>query len=248
MKYLILCLLAFFLAMPLGAKPFILVIDAGHGGKDPGAIGRSHREKDFNLAVALRLGKLITDSCPDVQVVYTRRTDVFVELSERARIANRARADLFMSIHTNSALNHTATGTETYALGLHRTQENLAVAMRENSVITMETDADERYMGFDPKASESYIVFELMQDANLQESIRLASCLQRQYKARGCQSRGVFQAGFLVLRATSMPSVLTEIGYISNPDEEARLASAEGQQQIAESLFRGFLQYKKQKK
>lgn len=246
-KTLLLYLIALLCALPLCAKPFVLVIDAGHGGKDPGAVGRSHREKDFNLAVALRLGRLVEDSCEDVQVIYTRRTDTFVELSERAQIANRAKADLFLSIHTNAALNASATGTETYALGLHRTADNLAVAMRENSVISMEADADERYMGFDPKQAESYIVFELMQDVNLKESIRMASCVQQQYRRSGCTSRGVYQAGFLVLRATSMPSILTEIGYISNLAEETRLATPEGQQQIAESIFRGFIQYKRTK-
>lgn len=244
LKKLFLCIALMGCCATAWGRQFTLVIDAGHGGKDPGAVGKAHTEKEFNLAIALMVGKMVEDSCKDVRVVYTRKTDVFVELDERANIANRNKADFFLSIHTNAATNTTARGTETYALGLHRTTDNLAVAMRENSVISMENGAEERYEGFDPRSSESYIMFEFLQYANLGASIKMANFIQRQYKAAGRTNRGVFQAGFLVLRATSMPSVLTEIGYISNPEEEAYLASAEGQKAIASSIFRGFRSYK----
>ena len=157
------------------ARAYTLVIDAGHGGKDAGAIGFISKEKDINLAIALAFGKLIEQNCPDVKVVYTRKTDVFIELDERAKIANRNKADLFVSIHTNSTAagraGTTAHGTETYTLGMHRAADNLAVAKRENSVITLESNYEERYEGFDPKSSESYIIFELMQDNYMLQSV-----------------------------------------------------------------------------
>ncbi len=248
LKRFILYILLIITATVAYARQYTVVIDPGHGGKDPGAVGKISKEKDHNLAVALMVGKMIQDSFPTVRVIYTRKTDVFVELDERANIANRAKANLFMSIHTNSVANTAAKGTETFSLGLHRSAENLEVAMRENSVISMESDADEKYEGFDPKCSESYIMFEFMQDANLYESIKLAKCLQRRYKSQGREDRGVFQGGFLVLRETSMPSVLTEIGFISNPEEEAYLCTEEGRRQIAQSIFEGFKQYHSIKK
>ena len=171
-------LILLFLLAPLCAGAYTVVIDAGHGGKDAGALGQTAKEKNINLAVALALGQKIKANCPDVKVIYTRSTDVFIELNERANIANRNKADLFISIHTNSTAagqkGTTAHGTETYTLGMHRMAENLAVAKRENSVITLENNYEQKYEGFDPKSSESYIIFELMQDNNMAASVKLA--------------------------------------------------------------------------
>ena len=237
------------LIMSLSMQAFTLVIDAGHGGKDPGAAGRKSKEKNINLAVALELGRLVAKNCPDVKVVYTRKTDVFVELDERARIANKAKADLFISIHVNSTAARVGPqGTETYTLGMHRAADNLEVAKRENSVITLESNYEERYEGFDPKSSESYIIFELMQDQNMEKSVRLARLIQQQMRSSAKRvDKGVFQAGFLVLRATSMPSALVELGYINNPTEELYLTSKDGQAALARSIYNAFVQYKKTK-
>ena len=227
--------------------PYTLVIDAGHGGKDPGAMSRTAKEKNINLAVALAFGKLVEQNCPDVKVVYTRKTDVFVELNERANIANRAKADLFISIHTNAtAAKVGPSGTETYTLGMHRAADNLAVAKRENSVITLENDYEQKYEGFDPNSSESYIIFELMQDKNMESSVKLAGLIQKQFRSyAGRVDKGVHQAGFLVLRATSMPSVLIELGYINNPNEAAYLTSTAGVNALAKSIYNAFVAYKK---
>lgn len=229
----------------VSGKKFVVVIDAGHGGKDPGAIGKTMREKNINLGIALKLGALIKENNPDVKVVYTRDRDIFVELQQRANIANRAKADLFISIHTNSSTNNSAYGTETYTLGLARTEENLRVAKRENSVILLEDDFSKRYEGFDPGSTESYIMFEFLQDKHLEQSINFASSIQKQF-CRSAQrvDRGVRQAGFLVLRNTGMPSVLIEVGYISNRSEEAYLGSESGQQQMARSIYKAFCDYK----
>ncbi|MBQ7988611.1 MAG: N-acetylmuramoyl-L-alanine amidase [Bacteroidaceae bacterium] len=237
------------LIMSLSMQAFTLVIDAGHGGKDPGAAGRKSKEKNINLAVALELGRLVAKNCPDVKVVYTRKTDVFVELDERARIANKAKADLFISIHVNSTAARVGPqGTETYTLGMHRAADNLEVAKRENSVITLESNYEQRYEGFDPKSSESYIIFELMQDQNMEKSVRLARLIQQQMRSSAKRvDKGVFQAGFLVLRATSMPSALVELGYINNPTEEQYLTSKNGQAALARSIYNAFVQYKKTK-
>lgn len=231
----------------MASHAFTVVIDAGHGGKDPGAIGKVAKEKNINLNVALALGKKIQDAYPDVKVIYTRSTDVFVELYERANIANRAKADLFISIHTNASASRIGPqGTETYTLGMHRAVDNLAVAKRENSVIVLEKNYEERYEGFDPRSSESYIIFEFMQDKNMEKSVDLAKKIQNQFRSHsGRVDRGVHQAGFLVLRATSMPSVLIELGYINNPNEEAFLNSSAGVQSMAQSIFNAFKDYKK---
>ena len=233
----------------LSIQAFTLVIDAGHGGKDPGARGRKSKEKDINLAVALELGRLVEKNCPDVKVVYTRKTDVFVELDERANIANKAKADLFISIHVNSTPAKVGPrGAETYTLGMHRAADNLEVAKRENSVITLESNYEQRYEGFDPKSSESYIIFELMQDQNMEKSVRLARLIQQQMRSTAKRvDKGVFQAGFLVLRATSMPSALVELGYINNPTEEQYLCSTAGRAALARSIYNGFVEYKKKK-
>lgn len=227
-------------------KTFTVVLDAGHGGKDPGAIGRISREKNINLSVALALGKLIEKNCPDTRVIYTRKSDVFIPLDRRAQIANKAKANLFISIHTNAMPGKKiARGTETYTMGMARAQENLDVAKRENSVILVEDDYKTRYEGFDPRSSESYIIFELMQDKYMEQSVSLARNIQREFKSTAKRAdRGVHQAGFLVLRATTMPSVLVELGYITTADEERYLNSAQGISKLSESLYNAFTKYK----
>lgn len=227
-------------------KSFTIVIDPGHGGKDAGAVGKLTQEKTINLNVALALGQLIEQNHKDVKVVYTRKTDVFIPLDQRARIANTAKADLFLSIHTNAvAGNSTVRGTETYTLGMHRAKDNLEVAKRENSVILHEQNYKTNYAGFDPSKAESYIIFELMQDQFMKQSVDFARKIQGQYaNTAQRKNKGVHQAGFLVLRATSMPSVLTELGFISTPDEEAFLHSADGVKKLAQSLYKAFVQYK----
>lgn len=229
---------------------FTVVIDAGHGGHDPGAVGKRGKEKNINLSVALKLGKLIRQNCPDTRVVYTRDRDVFIPLHTRAEIANDAKADLFISIHTNSVAskNRSVSGTETYTLGLHRTQENLEVAKKENAVILIEDDYKQRYAGFNPNSSESYIIFEFLQDKNMAQSVSFATQVQRGFRNANRIDKGVHQAGFLVLRATSMPSVLIELGYITNPTEEAYLMSDQGSSTLAKSIYRAFLNYKAGKK
>lgn len=226
-------------------KSFTVVIDAGHGGKDPGARGTIINEKAINLAVALELGRLISENHKDVKVVYTRKTDVFIELDERANIANRNKADLFISIHTNAVKRgSTVQGTETYTLGLARTDENLEVAMRENSAILLEDNYLQKYEGFDPTSSESYIIFEFMQNKHMEQSIGLASEVQKSFTSAKRVDRGVRQAGFLVLRKTSMPSVLVELGYISTKSEERFLASSAGQKKLASAIYNAFTKYK----
>lgn len=198
---------------------FIVVIDPGHGGRDAGAVRGSHREKDINLGVALALGQLIEKNYNDVKVVYTRKTDVFVALDRRAEIANKAKANLFISIHTNSTAARTtnAIGADTYILGLARSEENLAVAKRENSVILLEDDYTTTYEGFDPNSPESYIIFEFMSNKFMEQSLELANYIQKDFKDIAKRNdRGVRQAGFLVLRKTSMPSILIELGFINN--------------------------------
>lgn len=234
--------------LPLKAEGgiYTVVIDPGHGGRDPGAIGKRGKEKTINLNVALKLGKLIQDNCQDVRIIYTRQKDVFVGLDRRAQIANDAKADLFISIHTNSvARGRTVRGTETYTLGLHRTDENLEVAKKENSVILIESDYEQRYAGFNPNSSESYIIFEFLQDRNMEKSVQLATLIQRQFKSTAKRiDKGVHQAGFLVLRETTMPGVLVELGYISTPDEERYLLSEAGTDALARSIYQAFINYK----
>ena len=227
---------------------FTLVIDAGHGGKDPGAIGRFSREKNINLSVAKAFGQLVEKNCPDVEVIYTRKTDVFVPLARRAEIANQSQADLFVSIHTNAMPGRAvARGAETYTLGMARADENLEVAKRENSVILVEEDYKERYEGFDPTSAESYIIFELMQDQYMAQSVDYARLIQKEFRTTGGRAdKGVHQAGFLVLRETSMPSVLVELGYISTHDEEAFLNSQNGIRKMSQSIYNAFRAYKRQ--
>lgn len=230
------------------AKDFVVVIDAGHGGHDPGAVGKISKEKNINLNVALKLGKQIKSNCSDVKIVYTRDRDVFIPLDRRAEIANNAKADLFISIHTNAlAKNRVMKGASTWTLGLAKSDANLEVAKRENSVILYESDYKTRYAGFNPNSAESYIIFEFMQDKYMSQSVHLASLVQKHFR-NTCQriDRGVHQAGFLVLKASAMPSILVELGFISTPEEERYLNSETGTTNLANGIFRAFLTYKRE--
>ena len=231
----------------VGAKEFTLVIDAGHGGHDTGAPGKFSKEKDINLKTALAFGEYVEKNCPDVKVIYTRKKDVFVELKDRAGIANKAKADLFISIHTDALENNSvARGMTTYTLGMHRAKDNLDVAQRENSVILIEKNYKETYQGFDPNSAESYIIFEFMQDKNMQRSVDLATFIQNKTcQAADRPSRGVKQAGFLVLRETSMPSCLVELGFITTPAEEKLLNEDVTIDNIAKGIYNAFVEYKK---
>ncbi|MGL4993134.1 MAG: N-acetylmuramoyl-L-alanine amidase family protein [Bacteroidales bacterium] len=242
---LLLSIAVFFDPQAAFSQNFKVVIDPGHGGKDPGAIGKSGREKHINLAVALKLGKLIKGNHDDTDVIYTRSTDKFVELSERANIANRSKANLFISIHTNATKATSVKGTETFTLGLKSSDQNLEVAKLENSAILLEDDYQVRYEGFDPNSSESYIMFELMQDNYMSQSIDMASFIQDQFRATAKRGdRGVRQAPFLVLRNTGMPSVLVELGFITNLEEERYLLSESGQNNLAQSIYKAFVAFK----
>jgi len=222
-----------------------VVIDPGHGGRDPGAVGKIIKEKDVVLKIALKVGDYLKKEMPDLKVVYTRKDDTFVPLDTRAEIANKEKADLFVSIHANSVSDPKIYGTETFVLGLHRSQDNLEVAKKENSVIIFEEDYTVKYEGFDPNSTESYIIFELMQNVYLDQSIEAASILEDQFENRaGRYSRGVKQAGFLVLRKTAMPGILVETGFLSNKDEEKFLESEKGQDYIASAIFRSIRDYK----
>lgn len=232
----------------LWGQSFTVVIDAGHGGHDPGAIGKISKEKNINLNVALKLGNLIKKNCDDVKLVYTRTKDVFIPLDRRAEIANNAKADLFISIHTNAlANNRTAKGASTWTLGLAKSDANLEVAKRENSVILYESDYQTRYAGFNPNSAESYIIFEFMQDKYMEQSVHLASLVQKQFR-HTCNrvDRGVHQAGFLVLKASAMPSILVELGFISTPEEERYLNSENGTNTLAKGIYNAFLNYKRE--
>lgn len=230
-------------------RKFTLCIDAGHGGKDTGAPGSISVEKNINLNVALAFGRYVERNCPDVSVVYTRRTDVFVPLYERAEIANRRKADLFISVHTNALRgNHTMRGFETYTLGdgtSHAKETNLEVAKRENSVILLEKDYQQHYVGFDPNSPESNIMFEFIQDKNLTRSIEFAKMIQTQVcRAANRPNKGVHQQNLAVLRLTSMPACLIELGYISTPSEERLLNSKDLVDNIVRGLYNAFVQYK----
>lgn len=248
------CLTILFCTVPLMAdneeqaledKTFTIVLDAGHGGHDAGAVGSFSKEKDINLKVTLEVGRLLKAYNPEIRVVYTRSTDVFIPLDRRAEIANKNKADLFVSIHTNSLpKGNIAYGSETYTLGMARAAANLEVAKRENAVITYEKNYKQTYEGFDPNKAESYIIFELLQDRYMKQSVELARCIQQQYVSAGRKNKGVHQAGFLVLRKTSMPAVLTELGFISTPEEERYLNSAAGVQALAKSIYNGIAKYR----
>jgi N-acetylmuramoyl-L-alanine amidase len=225
-----------------------VVIDAGHGGKDSGTYGDFSYEKDVALDIALELGEIINKYMPDVEVIYTRDKDSFPSLNDRADIANKNGADIFLSVHCNSApYSESVHGTESYVMGLNKTEKSLEVAMRENSVIELEENYQENYEGFDPNSPESYILFNLYQNSFLNNSLSLASNIETQFAKRvGRKSRGVKQGPFLVLWRTSMPSVLIEVGFLSNPKEEVDLNDDLQQTYIASGIFRAFRDYKKE--
>ena len=225
-----------------------IVLDAGHGGKDPGTHGRYAKEKTINLELILQLGRKIKEKYPNVRVIYTRSSDHFVDLFERGAIANRNRADLFISIHCNASPSSSRVyGTETYTLGLHRTQSNLDVARRENAVILQEKNYQQTYKGFDPNSPLATIMLANYQHAFIASSINFAEKLERNFRHYADRkSNGVKQAGFIVLWKTTMPSVLIESGYLTNPDEEDYLRSDEGQDKIATAIYKAFAQYKQE--
>lgn len=240
----VLCLVS--ILTPAWAKSgsFTVVIDAGHGGKDPGAIGHGYKEKDVVLAIAKKLGKRIKAEHSGVRVLYTRERDVFVGLQARADFANRHKASLFISIHANSAGSNTSvSGTETYVLGLSKQSSNLSVAMRENKAMLLEDNYQTIYKGFDPNNTESYIMFDVMQEAYLARSIDMATFVERQYRSLGRSSRGVRQDALWVLSQSAMPSILTEVGFISNPREARYMGSDEGQDELAAALARAFTKF-----
>jgi len=227
-----------------GYKVKVVVIDAGHGGKDPGCHGNKNKEKEITLKIALKVGKLIKTYLKDVKVIYTRQTDTFIELNERADIANRNKADVFISIHCNSAAN-TIKGSETYVMGPHKNESNLEVAKRENSVILQEKNYLAKYDGFDPNSPLQHIFFANLQSTYQARSLQLAQSIEKQYmKKKGRQTRGVKQAGFLVLWRTAMPSVLCEIGYLTNKTDEKYMGGKDGQEHVATSIYKAFRDYK----
>lgn len=229
-----------------GRKIRKVVIDAGHGGHDPGAVGKKYRESNIVLSLSKKLGTLIKSSYPDIEIIYTRTTDEFVELYRRAKIANTAKADLFISLHCNASESPTPCGTETWVMGLHKSAANLEVARLENATILMEDDYENQYDGFDPNSPEAYILFSLFQNLYLEQSLDFASKIQYQFdKHLGRVNRGVKQAGFLVLYKTTMPGILVEAGFISNPTEEEYLGSENGQNALAGGIFKAFQEYKK---
>jgi N-acetylmuramoyl-L-alanine amidase len=225
----------------------VLVIDPGHGGKDTGAIGKKGKEKDINLSVSKLLGQYISEIHPDVKIIYTRNKDVFIGLKERTEIANKANANLFISIHANAVSKKpTIKGAEVYTFGLSRTDENFEVVKRENSVILLEDNYEQKYEGFDPTSSESYIMFEFMSNKYAEQSIDFASLVQKELvRTAKRYDRGVRQAAYLVLRESTMPRVLVELDFISNPETENYLLSNAGQKTLAQSIRKAFTQYKK---
>jgi N-acetylmuramoyl-L-alanine amidase len=226
-------------------KVDVVVIDAGHGGKDPGTHGKNSKEKDVALKIALKLGKYIEQNLPDVKVIYTRKNDTYLAYHERPVIANKHKADLFICIHANWNPNEKAHGTETYVMGLAKEEKNFAVAKRENSVILLDENYKEHYEGFDPESPESYILFSLTQSAFQESSLNFANKVESQFKKNtGMPSRGVKQGPFWVLWSTAMPSVLIETGFLSNPAEEKYLLSSQGQNAIALGIYQAFKEYK----
>lgn len=245
----ILLIMLFVIAVPTmaqksGKKPFTVVIDAGHGGVDPGALGRKSQEKNINFKVSNRVGQLIKEAYPEVKIIYTRTTDVKIPLAKRADIANKENANLFISIHSNASKNKSANGCQTFTLGAGSDAEAKAAAMYENEVILSEDNFEETYKGFDPRSSESYIIFELMRSHDMEQSVKLAELVQRgMVKNTALNDRGVSSAGFLVLHRTVMPSILVELGFISNSKDENLIASKEGQEKLAKGIFNGFAEY-----
>ncbi|MFH0865476.1 MAG: N-acetylmuramoyl-L-alanine amidase [Bacteroidota bacterium] len=243
---LVLILLTYFnVLFAQGYKISKVVIDAGHGGTDPGCLGTKTKEKDLALAITLKLGEYIEKNFTDVKVIYTRKNDSFVELYKRVQIANDSKADLFISIHCNANPSKTPYGAETYVMGLHKSQANLDVAQKENASILMEDSYVTNYDGFEPNTEEAYIIFSLYQNAYLDLSQNLASKVQKQMKDKaGMNDRGVKQAGFLVLYKTAMPSILIEAGFLSNAKDEEFVSTPEGQENIASGIYRAFREYK----
>ena len=243
-----LIILGLFIIFPIQAQDarFTVVLDAGHGGHDPGAMSANSKEKDINLQIVLDLGTIIEQKFKDVKVIYTRKTDKYLTLQERADVVNDHHADLFICIHTNASLSSAAYGAETFTLGLAKSRANLDVAMRENSVILLEEDYRTKYKGFDPNSVDSYIMFEFMQDKYIDKSVEFSSIIQKQFVSY-CQrsDRGVRQAGFWVLHRSACPSVLVEVGFISNPAEERYLTSDQGQKEMATAVFNAFVDYKR---
>jgi N-acetylmuramoyl-L-alanine amidase len=226
---------------------FVLVIDAGHGGKDPGALGKKSKEKDINFAVSKLVSSYISKKHPDVKIVHTRNKDTKIELKARTDIANKANANLFISIHSNASGNRSFSGAEVYILGLHRSKENLAVAQRENSVILLEDDYHEKYRGYDPELPEFRIIYELMQEKYMQQSLHFATMVQKELvQTAKRKNNGVKQAGFWVLVGAGMPAILVELDYISNSDSEKFLASKTGQEKMAKAIANAFGEYKKE--
>lgn len=235
------------IAKPTPPKSFTVVIDAGHGGHDPGTRGKKVKEKDIALKIAMKLGTYIEKGLLDVKVIYTRKNDRYLALDERADIANKNKADLFICIHANAIVSTKAYGTETYVMGLSKENGNFEIAKRENSVILLDENHEERYEGFDPSSPESYILFSLTQSAYQENSLKFAQKVEEQFKNKvGRTSRGVKQAGFMVLWLTTMPSVLIETGFLSYPKEEDFLMSDKGQDLIASGIFRALKEYKLQ--
>ena len=249
----ILCCLLLFMNFVLSVdgadKKFTLVIDPGHGGNDTGAPGAFSKEKTINLNVALAFGRYVEQNCPDVKVIYTRKTDVFIPLHKRADIANRNKADVFISIHTNSVASRSPVrGMETYTMGMRRSDEKLSAAMRENEVIVMEDNYQQHYGGYDPRSPESLIMFEIIHDKNMSESVELAKLIQKHTCATaGRPNKGVKQDVFLVLRETSMPACLVELGYITTPDEERYLNNRVNIDAMGRGIYQAFVAYKKKR-
>lgn len=239
------CCIAF-AATAADRHKFTLVIDAGHGGKDAGALGKKAREKDINLNVALAFGRYVEQNCSDVKVIYTRKTDVFIPLHQRADIANKNKADIFVSIHTNAvAGSKRVVGMETYTMGLRRSNEKRSAAMRENEVVLIESDFQQHYDGFDPRVPESYIIFDVLNEANMLKSVELAKLIQQKTCATaGRPNKGVKQDAFLVLRETSMPACLVELGYITTPSEEASLTNPNVVDALGKGIYQAFVAYK----
>jgi N-acetylmuramoyl-L-alanine amidase len=246
-RFLILCLLYFFVNLANAQKVNTVVLDAGHGGHDTGALGKNSREKDITLAVVLKLRDYIHDNMKEVKVILTRSDDTFIELYRRAHIANENNADLFISVHCNSTKAASAYGVETFVMGLHKSEANLAVAKAENAAILLEDDYVEKYDGFDPNSPEGNIFFSMMQNAFLDKSLAFAGKVQHQLVDNlHMLNRGVKQAGFLVLYKTAMPGVLIETGFISNPKDEKFLLSDRGQDVMAQAIFKALRDYKNQ--
>lgn len=245
------CIAAFTKPLKDSKKTFTVVLDAGHGGKDPGNLGTGRHkktEKDVSLDVVLQLGKLIETEFPEVEIVYTRKTDVFPTLNERVQIANKSKADLFISVHCNANNNKEAFGSETFVMGLHKSEESLQNAMRENASIYLEDDYEKTYSGFDPKNPDTYIALSLRENVFLDHSLLLAKNVQDQFRVKvGRKDRGVKQAGYYVISFTNMPSILVELGFLTNANEEDFLHSTEGKGNMAQALFKAFKEFKDKK-